>query len=114
MERSAFEEPPPEPLAESVARGYTRPGGPPLLYCETMQPAVGGMSASAAYLGRFMIALLQPNPLVQPELLPIVFEDDYAAGNHFVGKHGLTDGAVSHLALLPEAGFGMFVSYKFL
>ena len=62
MERSAFEELPPEPLAESVARGYTRPGGPPLLYFETMQPAVGGRSASAAYMGRFMIALLQPNP----------------------------------------------------
>ena len=51
---------------------------------------------------------------MQPELLPIVFEDDFAAGNHFVGKHGLTNGAVSRLALLPEAGFGMFVSYKFL
>ena len=112
MERSTFEEPPPEPLAGSVARGYTRPGGPPLLHFETMQPAVGGMSASAADMGRFIIALLQPNPVVQPELLPIVFEDDYAAGNRFVGKHGLTNGAVSHLALLPEAGFGMFVSFN--
>jgi hypothetical protein len=68
------------------------------------------MSASAADMGRFMIALLQPNPLVKPELLPIVFEDDYAAGNRFVGKHGLTNGAVSQVALLPEVGFGMFVS----
>ena len=70
------------------------------------------MSASAADMGRFMIALLQPNPLVQPELLPRGFEDDYAAGNRFVGKHGLTNGAFSHLAVLPEAGFSMFVSYN--
>lgn len=70
------------------------------------------MSASAADMGRFMIALLQPNPLVQPDLLPIVFEDYYAAGNRFVGKNGLTNGAVSDLALLPEARFGMFVSYN--
>ena len=114
MQRSTFEEPPPHPLMKSVARGYPRSGGPPLPYFEVMQPAVGGLSASAADMARFMIALLEPNALTEPTLLPLAFEEDYAANNRFVGKHGLTNAVVSHLTLLPEARFGLFVSYNTL
>ncbi len=112
MERSTFEEPPPEPLPAAVARGYSLPHRPPLRYFETLQPAIGGLSASANDMARFLLALLKPEALVEPELLPLAFEEDYAAGNRFVGKHGLTNAVVSHLALLPEAGFGLFVSYN--
>jgi CubicO group peptidase (beta-lactamase class C family) len=112
MTRSTFEEPPAEPLAISVARGYARPGEGPLRYFEVMQPSVGGLSATAADMGRFMIALLTKNTLLEPESLPLAFEEDYAAGNRFIGKHGLTNAVVSHLALLSEAGFGLFVSYN--
>jgi len=96
----------------SVARGYAQPGGPPLAYFEVMQPAVGGLTTSAADMGRFMVALLKPNALVEPEMLSMVYEEDDAAGNRFVGKHGLMNVVVSHLALLPEAVFGLFVSYN--
>jgi CubicO group peptidase (beta-lactamase class C family) len=112
MTRSTFAEPPPSPLDGAVARGYSVPGGPPLQFFEVMPPSVGGLSASAENLARFMIAVLKREPLVEADLLPLAFEQDYAAGNRFVGKHGLTNAVVSHLALLPEAGFGLFVSYN--
>jgi len=60
-----------------------------------------------------MLALLNGNPVVEPEgMRNLAYEEDYAAGNRFIGKHGLTEAVVSELALLPEAGFGLFVSYN--
>ena len=113
MERSTFEQPPPEPLAKLVARGYPQSAAPALPYFETLPASVGGLTASGADMGRFMLALLNQDPLVEPSLMrPLAFEEDYAAGNRFIGKHGLTNAVVTHLALLPEAGFGLFVSYN--
>jgi len=113
MERSTFEQPPPGSLAKLVARGYPRSMDPALPYFETLPAPVGGLSATGADMGRFMLALLNRDPLVEPALMrPLAFEEDYAAGNRFIGKHGLTNAVVSELALLPEAGFGLFVSYN--
>ena len=110
MERSTFEQPPPEALAALVSRGYLAFRTRPLEYFETVVPApAGGMSATGADMGRFLLALLKGDGV---EGARLAYEEDYAAGNRFEGKHGLTNVVVSYLGLLPEAGFGMFVSYN--
>jgi CubicO group peptidase (beta-lactamase class C family) len=49
-----------------------------------MQPTVGGLSASAEDLARFIIAILRRDPVVESDLLPLAFEQDYTAGSRSV------------------------------
>jgi len=113
MERSTFEQPPPTPLLPFVALGYPVATAPPLPYFELLPAPAGGMSTTADDQSRFLRALLSGDVRLEPELMSkLAFEKDYAAGNRFVGKHGLTTAVVSELALLPEEHFGLFVSYN--
>lgn len=113
MDRSTFEQPLPPSLASLAARGYPAATSPAVPYFESVPAPAGGLSATAIDMGRFMVALLNGNPVVEAALLrPLAFEEDYAAGNRFIGKHGLTNTVVSDVAFLPEAGFGLFVSYN--
>jgi CubicO group peptidase (beta-lactamase class C family) len=133
MDKSTFVQPVPEAMASMVARGYLQSTAAPLGYFEVMSPSpAGGMSTSGADMGRFMLALLGADgadQVVQPETVrqmmtprvatesvadqPLLgFEEEYAAGNIDIGKHGLTVGFVSELALLPAHKFGLFVSYN--
>jgi CubicO group peptidase (beta-lactamase class C family) len=66
MEHSTFEQPLPDALRALVARGYRRSTGDALPYFEVLPASVGGLSASAADMGRFMLALLARNPVLEP------------------------------------------------
>jgi CubicO group peptidase (beta-lactamase class C family) len=135
MDKSTFAQPLPREMASLLARGYLQSTAPPLPYFEVMPPSpAGGMSTTAADMGRLMLALLdggrmndtgvmRPGTLqqmMQPRVAadsvadqPLLgFEEEYAAGNIDVGKHGLTVGFVTELALLPAHHFGLFVSYN--
>jgi CubicO group peptidase (beta-lactamase class C family) len=111
MERSTFEQPP--PLLPFVALGYPVAAAPPIPFFEMLPAPAGGMSTTADDQSRFLRALLSRDTRLEPELMSkLAFEEDYAAGNRFIGKHGLTTAVVSELALLPEDHFGLFVSYN--
>jgi CubicO group peptidase (beta-lactamase class C family) len=59
MTRSTFGQPVSASVAPAVARAYRRSTEPPIRYFETVVPApAGGLSATAADMGRFMLALL--------------------------------------------------------
>jgi CubicO group peptidase (beta-lactamase class C family) len=135
MEKSTFAQPVPPEMAALVARAYLQSTAPPLPYFEVMPPSpAGGMSTTGADVGRFMLALLDSSRMsdtgvIRPETMrqmmeprvatdsvadqPLLgFEEEYAAGNVDIGKHGLTVGFVTELALLPDHKFGLFVSYN--
>jgi len=134
MDKSTFAQPVPPELAPLVARAYLQATAPALPYFEVMPPSpAGGMSTTGADMGRFMSALLDGSRMndtgvIRPETIrqmteprvadsvadqPLLgFEEEYAAGNVDVGKHGLTVGFVTELALLPDHKFGLFVSYN--
>lgn len=119
MSRSTFAQPLPTELAAHVSHGYRISTAPPLPFFETITPPpTGGMSTTAADMGRFMRAVLsspiensiQITPQAPTPLLGL--EEDYAAENRFFGKHGLSLAFISEVAWLPAADFGFFVSYN--
>ncbi len=130
MDASTFEQPVAAARLASVASAYTGAGNTPVPAFETIMPGpAGGLSSTGADMGRLMLALLNggehllaPATLakIMPTPLPgaglpdglLGFEVDDAAGNRFIGKHGLTSAVVSQLALLPDAHFGIFASYN--
>ena len=113
MNQSTFTQP-----LSNVARGYKNATAPALPYFETITPApTGGMSTTATDMSRFIKAILSSptGNSIQITAAPTPFlglEEDYAAGNRFLAKHGLALGFVSELAWLPGANFGIFVSYN--
>jgi CubicO group peptidase (beta-lactamase class C family) len=135
MSSSTFVQPLPEALAPLMSRGYLQSTAPALPYFEVIPPSpAGGMSTTGADMGRFIIALLDDKRMsdsgvMRPETMarmmtprdstegvvdqPLMgFEEEYAAGNVDIGKHGLTLGFVTEVALLPARSFGLFVSYN--
>jgi CubicO group peptidase (beta-lactamase class C family) len=118
MTQSTFVQP--LPLTANLSRGYRNASAPPLPYFESIigTPA-GGMSVNGEDMSRFMRAVLSgsdarhiriPSQAGEYEILGL--EEDLAAGNRFLGKHGLTLSFVSEVAWLPEQKFGLFVSYN--
>jgi CubicO group peptidase (beta-lactamase class C family) len=110
----------PLPLTADLSRGYRNASTPPLPYFESIvgTPA-GGMSVNGEDMSRFMRAVLSgsdarhiriPSQTREYEILGL--EQDLAAGNRFIGKHGLTLSFVSEVAWLPERKFALFVSYN--
>jgi CubicO group peptidase (beta-lactamase class C family) len=135
LTHSTFEQPLPAGLSARLSRGYGTSTQPPLPYFEVIAPApAGGMSTTGADMEQFMLTLLDGTRLsaagiLRPETLqqmmtspsrgdsvvdqPLLgFEEEYAAGNVLIGKHGLTSAFVTELALLPAQKFGIFVSYN--
>jgi Beta-lactamase class C and other penicillin binding proteins len=110
----------PLPLDANLSRGYRNASAPPLPYFESIvgTPA-GGMSVNGEDMSRFIRAVLSgsdarhiriPSQAREYEILGL--EQDLAAGNRFLGKHGLTVSFVSEVAWLPEQKFALFVSYN--
>src|SRR5690606_19843683 len=88
-----------------------------------------GIGTTAADMGRFMAALLAPEPrvvtsgtvgaMLSPQLPTPrglvglgVYSPVGLGGNAFVGHDGGTGGFQSTMALLPAARFGVFASYN--
>lgn len=110
----------PLPLTANLSRGYRNASAPPLPYFESIvgTPA-GGMSVNGEDMGRFMHAVLNGSDARHIRILSqaheyeiLGLEQDLAAGNRFLGKHGLTVSFVSEVAWLPEQKFALFVSYN--
>lgn len=123
-------------LRERLARGYVYRGGrfePTDYHYMHLTPA-GVMSATASDMARFMIAhlnggalgderilreetaALMHSPLFvpHPDVLPILhgFYRSDRAGRVVFGHGGDTNQFHSQMALLPEVGLGVFVSYN--
>jgi hypothetical protein len=113
----------PLPRTPETALGYPNANVPPLPYFETITPGpAGALSVTGADMARFLSAVLSSsdrNHVRLPgaatafdeyELLGT--EEDFAAGERFIGKHGLMLSFVSSAAWLPERNFGLFVAYN--
>jgi CubicO group peptidase (beta-lactamase class C family) len=135
LQHSTFVQPLPAIMASKLSQGYLRSTGPALPYFEIVAPtSAGGMSTTGADMAQFMLDLLNGERLEAAGVLreetlremtaprlpdeavvdqPLLgFEEEYAAGNVLLGKHGLTSAFVTELALLPAKKFGIFVSYN--
>jgi hypothetical protein len=133
MAHATFHQPLPEELAPLMAKSYWLSDLPPWRFFETITPApAGALSATGLDMARFMLALLDGGSLegvrvlseeslarlMAPQIttpagrsMGLVFYEARFAGVHFVGHEGGTMSFFSTLALSPENGLGLFVSY---
>jgi CubicO group peptidase (beta-lactamase class C family) len=133
MAHATFHQPLPEELAPLMAKSYMFSNLPPWRFFETITPApAGALSATGLDMGRFMLALLHGGSLegarvlseeslarlVAPQIttpagrsMGLVFYDARFGGVHFVEHDGATMSFFSTLAVSPENGLGLFVSY---
>jgi hypothetical protein len=130
MSHSTFRQPLPDDLAPLMAKGY-RTSDKPLGFFETIAAApAGGLSATAADLGRFIRALINGGELDGVRILPKARLDEMmtpgnatpagylglgffgtkVAGHDSIGHDGLTMAFYSELRVFPEQGIGVFVS----
>ena len=131
MSHSTFRQPLPDDLAPLMAKGYRASDKPPLGFFETIAAApAGGLSATAADIGRFIRALMNGGELDGVRILPKARVDEMmtpgnatpagylglgffgtkVAGHDSIGHDGITIGFVSELRVFPEQGIGVFVS----
>jgi len=130
MGHSTFRQPLPDDLAPQMAKGYRRSDTPPLKYFEAIVAPAGGLSATAADMGRFLRALMNGGELDGVRILPkarldemmapgdttpagylgLVFFGTKVAGHDAIGHQGVTTTFFSDLQIFPEQGVGVFVS----
>ncbi len=133
MTRSTFLQPPPEPLGGAVSLGYHKAGDPePMPFERIPASPAGGVSASAADMGRFMRMLLNGGSLegkqiLSPESVKALFARQHEAhtalnamglvfyggnedGRVITGHGGDTTAFHSDLFLLPASKTGVFLS----
>ncbi|TKR22081.1 beta-lactamase family protein, partial [Cellulomonas hominis] len=136
MTTATFEQPVPDDLRGHLALGYGTASGPSTGFEVVGVPPAGALSASAADMARFMLALLG-EPATGEQVLdadtlalmqaPALDEDDLGTlaggprmglgffqedrnGHRVVGHGGDTNAFHSHLQLYPDEGTGVFVS----
>lgn len=134
MGRSTFAQPLPSSLKDLMSRGYTVGSGKPKPYEIVEEAPAGALSATAADMGRFMIAHLQDGKFetgqilrpetasmmhsrqfgLRPELngMCLGFYEESRNGHRIIGHGGDTVYFHSDLHLIPDAGVGFFVSYN--
>ena len=131
MSHSTFRQPLPDDLAPLMARGYRTSDAPPLGFFETIAAApAGGLSATAADIGRFIRALMNGDTLDGVRILPQARLDEMMApasatsagylglgffgtkvgGHDSIGHDGITLTFFSELRFFPDQGVGVFVS----
>ena len=136
MTTATFEQPVPADLRDRQALGYGTASGPSTGFEVVGVPPAGALSASAADMARFMLALLgEPatgTPVLDADTLalmqrPALDEDDLGTlaggprmglgffqedrnGHRIVGHGGDTNAFHSHLQLYPDERTGVFVS----
>ena len=131
MSHSTFRQPLPDDLAPLMAKGYRTSDAPPLGFFETIAAApAGGLSATAADMGRFIRALMNGGALDGVRILPkarldemmapadatsagylgLAFFGTKIAGHESIGHDGATTAFFSELRFFPEQGIGVFVS----
>ncbi|MCG7286502.1 beta-lactamase family protein, partial [Cellulomonas sp. ACRRI] len=136
MTTATFDQPVPDDLRDRLALGYGTASGPATGFEVVGVPPAGALSASAADMARFMLALLG-EPATGEQVLdadtlalmqaPALDEDDLGTlaggprmglgffqedrnGHRVVGHGGDTNAFHSHLQLYPDEGTGVFVS----
>lgn len=136
MTTAAFEQPVPDDLRDRLALGYGTASGPATGFEVVGVPPAGALSASAADMARFMLALLG-EPTTGEQVLdadtlalmqrPALDEDELGTlaggprmglgffqedrnGHRVVGHGGDTNAFHSHLQLYPDERTGVFVS----
>jgi CubicO group peptidase (beta-lactamase class C family) len=131
MNHSTFQQPLPDEFAPLMAKGYRTSDSPPLGFFETIAAApAGGLSATAADMGRFIRALMKGGTLDGVRILPkarldemmapadptpagylgLGFFEIKVAGHDSIGHDGITMAFFSELRFFPEQGIGVFVS----
>jgi len=130
MSHSTFRQPLPDDLAPQMAKSYRGSDAPPLEFFETIVAPAGGLSATAADMGRFLRALMNGGELDGVRILPkarleemmapsdatpagylgLVFFGTKVAGHDAIGHQGVTTTFSSDLQIFPEQGVGVFVS----
>jgi CubicO group peptidase (beta-lactamase class C family) len=130
MSHSTFRQPLPNYLAPQMAKSYRRSDMPPLKFFEAIVAPAGGLSATAADMGRFLRALINGGELDGVRILPktrldemmapgdatpagylgLVFFGTKVAGHDAIGHAGITTTFFSDLQIFPEQGIGVFVS----
>lgn len=136
MTTATFDQPVPDDLRDRLALGYGTASGPSAGFEVVGVPPAGALSASAADMARFMLALLG-EPATGEQVLdadtlalmqePALDEDDLGTlaggarmglgffqedrnGHRIVGHGGDTNAFHSHLQLYPDERTGVFVS----
>src|SRR6478735_5955695 len=136
MTTATFDQPVPEDLRDRLALGYGTASGPSTGFEVVGVPPAGALSASAADMARFMLALLgEPatgTPVLDADALalmqePALDEDELGTlaggprmglgffqedrtGHRVAGHGGDTNAFHSHLQLYPDERTGVFVS----
>ncbi len=135
MRRSSFAQPLPPTLAADLASGYL-PGSRTAVPFEWVAPtSAGGMSATAADMGRFlamlanggtldgvhilrpeslqmMLTLAQPLAPGLPDGIGLGFIGGLRQGVRQMGHGGNLAGAATQLTLFPDAGLGLYVAFN--
>jgi CubicO group peptidase (beta-lactamase class C family) len=132
MRSSSFHQPLPSPLAQRLAKGYKIAGAPPW-YFEPINPVpAGALSATAADMARFMLALLANGELDGKRILreetaramqeynhsivppfagmALGFQRMDRNGRRIVGHGGATAVFHCNLALYADEGVGLFIA----
>lgn len=121
MTATTFAQPPSADARADLARGYRADGVEARGQYGAMGPTGAGAITTATDMGRYLLAALRPgNPLTTPQSTPdprmpgmgFGFEQHRRGGLRLVTKDGDVPGFHSNLALLPQAGVGVFVSYN--
>ena len=135
MTHSTFAQPLPASLAPLLAQGYLPGSRSPFEFEWVATPSAGGMSASAADLGRFMTMLLNGGSLdgvqiVRPEtlvaMLEVVrplgpglptgfglgFEGGTEGGIRYMGHGGNLSTTATQLMLFPDQRFGVYLAFN--
>jgi len=132
MTHSGFEEPLPAPIAPS--NGYRGTDKKPVGFEIFLPAPAGGVSSSAADMGRFALALLNGGELegrriLQPETLAAMWTPQFRAnpalppicmgfyetwrnGLHFIGHDGDLLAFHSRFLLQPQKKLALFISYN--
>jgi CubicO group peptidase (beta-lactamase class C family) len=82
MRHSTFSQPLPDDLAPLMAKGYWTSAAPPLPFFETIVAPAGGLSATAADMGRFIRALMNGGELDGNRILPKARLDEMMTPSH--------------------------------
>jgi CubicO group peptidase (beta-lactamase class C family) len=134
MSHSSFTQPLPGELAPLMASGYDAASKPPKPFEIVVPSPAGALSTSGEDMGRFMLAHLQDGRLgdariLSPETARLMharaygfrdelngmalgFYEESRNGHRIIGHGGDTILFHSDLHLVPDAGFGFFVSYN--
>ena len=127
MAKSTFAQPLPEAHAAYMSRRYDAAGWPAQDFQMIVAPA-GGLSASGADIGRFMIAHLNDGQgILRPETarmmhayqapgieglnrMALGFYEKSVNGRRGIGHGGDTQGFHSDLTIFPDEGVGIYIS----